>query len=298
MWKQTAGYGILSVREIIRFRGDDAVRKLEYTFKTDTLFKMLFVQYPELLKKLVADLLGIPFQSIGQFVIRNPEMPPENLGDKFCRLDINMTVNGQRVDLEVQVCNEGDYPERVMYYWAREFSSALMAGQGYSTLPHTIVISIIDFILFDCKEYDSFFQPLEVTRHTLLSDKMGFHFFELPKLPDHVDEDDMLLLWLSLFKAETEDELEKIKEMEVPVMSQAINAYYTITASSEFREKERLRAKARHDEAQALYNADRNAKIGIARNMIADGESIEKIVRYTGLTKEIIENLEVKKLTE
>ena len=291
LWKQTAGYGILSVREIIRFRGDDAVRKLEYTFKTDTLFKMLFVQYPELLKKLVADLLGIPFQSIGQFVIRNPEMPPENLGDKFCRLDINMTVNGQRVDLEVQVCNEGDYPERVMYYWAREFSSALMAGQGYSTLPHTIVISIIDFILFDCKEYDSFFQPLEVTRHTLLSDKMGFHFFELPKLPDHVDEDDMLLLWLSLFKAETEEELEKIKEMEVPVMSQAINAYYTITASSEFREKERLRAKARHDEAQALYNADRNAKIGIARNMIADGESIEKIVRYTGLTKESIEKL-------
>ena len=127
---------------------------------------------------------------------------------------------------------------------------------------------------------------------------MGFHFFELSKLPSDVGDDDMLLLWLSLFKAETEEELEKIKEMEVPVMSQAINAYYMITASSEFREKERLRAKARHDEAQALYNADRNAKIGIARNMIADGESIKKIVRYTGLTKEIIENLEVKKLTE
>ena len=160
-------------------------------------------------------------------------------------------------------------------------------------LPRTIVISIIDFILLECEEYHSFFQPLEVTRHTLLSDKMGFHFFELPKLPAYVSEDNMLLLWLSLFRAETEEELEKIKEMEAPVMSQAINAYYTITASSEFREKERLRAKARHDEAQALYNADRNAKIGIARNMIADGESIEKIVRYTGLTKESIEELEV-----
>ena len=273
------------------------MRKLEYTFKTDTLFKMLFVQYPELLKRLVADLLGIPLEGIGQFVIRNPEMPPENLGDKFCRLDINMVVDGQRVDLEirvdleVQVCNEGDYPERVMYYWAREFSSALPTGQGYSMLPRTIVISIIDFSLFECGEYHSFFQPLEVTRHTLLSDKMGFHFYELPKLPVEVGQDNMLLLWLSLFKAETEEELEKIKEMEVPVMSQAINAYYTITASSEFREKERLRAKARHDEAQALYNADRNAKIGIARNMIADGESIEKIVRYTGLTKEGIEKL-------
>ncbi len=77
------------------------MRKLEYTFKTDTLFKMLFVQYPELLMKLVADLIGIPLEDIGQFVIRNPEMPPENLGDKFCRLDINMTVNGQRVAFTV-----------------------------------------------------------------------------------------------------------------------------------------------------------------------------------------------------
>lgn len=79
---------------------------------------------------------------------------------------------------------------------------------------------------------------------------MGFRFFELSKLPADVNEDNMLLLWLSLFQAETEEELEKIKEMEVPVMSQGINAYYTITASSEFREKERLRVKTRHDEAQ------------------------------------------------
>lgn len=75
----------------------------------------------------------------------------------------------------------------------------------------------------------------------------------------------MLLLWLSLFKAETEEELEKIKEMEVPVMSQAINAYYTINASSEFHEKERLRAKVRYDEAQALYNARREEKFEIAK---------------------------------
>ena len=255
---------------------------------------MLFVQYPELLKKLVADLLGISLDGIGQFVIRNPEMPPENLGDKFCRLDINMTVNGQRVDLEVQVCNEGDYPERVMYYWAREFSSALLTGQDYAALPRTIVISIIDFALFECEEYHSFFQPLEVTRHTLLSDKMGFHFFELPKLPSDVDEDNMLLLWLSLFKAETEEELEKIKEMEVPVMSQAINAYYTITASSEFREKERLRTKARHDEAQALYNARKQRDIEIAKKLLKRNRPIDEIMEDTGLAYEEVENLRIK----
>ena len=50
-------------------------------------------------------------------------------------------------------------------------------------------------------------------------------------------------------------------------MSQAINAYYTITASSEFREKERLRAKARHDEAQALYNARKERDISNRREI-------------------------------
>jgi len=59
------------------------VAKLEYTFKTDILFKMLFVKYPHLLKRLVAELLSIRLDRIGEFVITNPEMPPESLGDKF-----------------------------------------------------------------------------------------------------------------------------------------------------------------------------------------------------------------------
>jgi hypothetical protein len=81
--------------------GKAAMTKLEYTFKTDTLFKILFVKHPDLLKQLVSELLGIRLESIGEFYITNPEMPPESLGDKFCRLDINMTVDGQRVDLEI-----------------------------------------------------------------------------------------------------------------------------------------------------------------------------------------------------
>ena len=277
--------------------------KLQYTFKTDTLFKMLFVKHQDLLEKLVAALLGIPQESIEQFAVRNEEMPPEILGDKFCRLDINMIVNGQRVDLEVQVANEGDYPERVMLYWAREFSTALPAGQSYSLLPRTMIVSIIDFNLFDCAEFHSFFQPLEVTRYMLLSDKMGFHFFELKKLPKEITEDNELLLWLSLFNANTEEDLEKIKRMEVPEMNQAINAYYSITASDEFCEIERLREKARHDEAQALYHAEQKGRskgkqegisernVEIARAMLANGEPIDKIMHYTDLSKEKIEEL-------
>ena len=34
--------------------------ELQYTFKSDVLFKMLFVKYQDLLKRLISVLLGIP----------------------------------------------------------------------------------------------------------------------------------------------------------------------------------------------------------------------------------------------
>ena len=99
--------------------------------KSGLRVKILFGKYPDLLKNLVSALLAIPLESIEQFEITNADIPPENFGDKFCRLDINMTVDGQRVDLEIQVEPEGAYPERVLFYWAREYSSALPAGGAY-----------------------------------------------------------------------------------------------------------------------------------------------------------------------
>jgi predicted transposase/invertase (TIGR01784 family) len=233
------------------------VAKLEYTFKNDTLFKMLFVKYPDLLKRLVAELLGIAADSIGEFEIRNPEMPPESLEGKFCRLDINMTVNGQRVNLEVQVRDRGDFPERTLFHWAREYSTSLRSGGKYNELPRVVIINIVAFKLFDCEDFHSEYRPLEVTRYTLLTDKQVLHYFELPKLPEVISADDELKLWLALFKADTEEELKQIEVLEVEVMQQAIRAYRSITVTPEFLEAERLYSKARHDEAQALFHAER-----------------------------------------
>jgi len=283
--------------------------KLEYTFKTDTLFKMLFVQHPDLLKHLVSSLLDIPLESIDQFKITNPAIPPENLGEKFCHLDINMTVNGQLVDLEIQVREEGYYPERILYYWAREYSSALSEGGHYESLPRTVIISIVDFNQFDCPDFHSEFCPLEVKRHELLSDRMSLHFFELRKLPaGQLDANDKLLLWLSLFKAETEEDLEKIKAMEEPVMEKAINAYQKITVTPEFRELERQRSLTRHNEASALHWAEQKGRREgeqkgklegklegmqtVALNMLKDGFSAEQVASLSGLDIEKIKALQ------
>jgi predicted transposase/invertase (TIGR01784 family) len=265
--------------------------ELKHKFTNDILFKMLFVKYPHLLKKLVAVLLGVSLDSIKDFTIRNPEMPPESLGDKFCRLDISMTVNEQRIDLEVQVEDEKDYPERSLFHWAREYSNALPKGGKYADLPRTIIISIIDFPQFDCEEYYSEFQALEVRRHEPLSDKFALYFFELPKLPESVKADNGLELWLSLFRAKTEDELKNIEALEVPEMTEAIQAYRHITVTPEFREAERLRTKARHDEAQALYNERRKEKFDIAKNLLEINLSVEQIMTATSLTHAEIESL-------
>jgi len=224
-------------------------------------------------------------------VIINPEITPETLGDKFCRLDINMIVDSQRTDLELQVSNEGDYPERSLYYWAREYSTALTEGCEYSQLPRAIVISIIAFKLFRCDEFHSEYQLLEVTRHTQLTDRQVLHYFELPKLGKAFNEVDELKLWLKLIDAETEEELKEIEALGVSIMKQAISAYRHVSATDEFKEIERMRAKARHSEASALCHARKQQTIEIARNALKMDMNIDDIVKLTNLTTEEVEAL-------
>ena len=74
-------------------------------------------------------------------------------------------------------------------------------------------------------------------------------------------------------------------------MEEAIRAYHQITAESEFREMERLRELARHNEASALRHARDEEKLEIARKMKEMGDSIEKIHIITGLPAETIKGM-------
>ena len=82
-------------------------------------------------------------------------------------------------------------------------------------------------------------------------------------------------------------------------MKEAIGAYRAISVSPEFREIERLRAKARHDEASALRferNEGRNEgrtdrECEIAGSMARKGFSLEEIADITSLSIEDIKKL-------
>jgi hypothetical protein len=101
------------------------------------------------------------------------------------------------------------------------------------------------------------FQLLEVKRYTPLTDKCGLHFFELPKMPEveQINPESEKDLWLALFNAKTEEELQNLTNKGGEVMSQAVAAYRGVTATEEFRNLEWLREKTRRDESNALSYA-------------------------------------------
>jgi len=218
---------------------------LKHRFTADVLFRILFQQYKDLLKHLVSQLRGIQLESIEEFEVTSPVLEPQHISEKFCHLDINMKIDGQLVDLEVQVGDEGNFEERSLFYWARQYASALESGNEYINLPKTYGISILDYSLIKSEKYHTVFSIFEKEEHILLTDKLNLIYFELPKASDAVDATDELGLWLALFKAKTEEGFKAIEVLEVPIMNQAIAAYNTVVASEKFRHKYIYRAPAR-----------------------------------------------------
>lgn len=72
-------------------------------------------------------------------------------------------------------------PERILYYWAKTYSTTINAGQPYTLLKPTIMISILNYPLFP-SETDSFltiFHITEDTDHFTWSNHLEFHVFDL-----------------------------------------------------------------------------------------------------------------------
>ena len=83
------------------------------------------------------------------------------------------------------------------------------------------------------------------------------HFFELEKLPDEVKKDNPLLLWLKLFKADTEEEIEMIEDVGETEVSEAVTAYRRVLSSAELQEMEFWRSL---NETTALNRAAKKAR--------------------------------------
>ncbi|MDR1870696.1 MAG: Rpn family recombination-promoting nuclease/putative transposase, partial [Deltaproteobacteria bacterium] len=116
------------------------------------------------------------------------------------------------------------------------FGGSLVVGQKYIELPKVAFIGIVDFNIFKSAEFQSNFTLLETKRHELMTDKLHFTFFELPKFKDAISEKDRLGLLFRLLKAQTGADLEQVKATGVPEIMEVIDVYHAVTASEEFYE--------------------------------------------------------------
>ena len=258
--------------------------------KLDVIFKAMFgtQENEEVLANFLSKLLEIPRESIKKIIMDNVELIPENFADKFSRVDLKMQVDDKIVNVELQVNNEPDFTERTLYYWSKIFSGELKSGEPYRKLRETICINIVNFNIFDCPEYHSHFKIIEKTRHEVLTNKFGIHFFELKKIGKNPDKDNPMQLWLQLVNAETEEELDMLENTNVQEINQAIVVLRKLNADEKMRYISDMREMALHNEASAILGSKEDGiEIGKERGRL---EGLAK-GRAEGLAKGLAEGL-------
>ena len=258
--------------------------------KLDVIFKRVFGNQnnKDIIAAFLSALLEIPRESIEEIYIENVELAPEYLEQKFSRLDLRLNVDGQMVNVEMQVNYEPDFKERTLFYWSKMFSEELRSGEEYGDLKRTVCINIINFDLFDCADYHSHFQVMESSRHEILSDKLSIHFVELKKL-DNVRKNQAMEDWLHLIDAETEGELMELQQRTmIPEVKETIVMLRQLSADEQVRRDAYYREKRLHDEATAIGNATRK---GRAEGRAEVKNELMEMWRQKGFTEEQIKEL-------
>ncbi len=255
--------------------------------KLDIIFKRMFgnEKHERVIKSFIADLLEIPHESIRKIYINNVETAPEYMDRKFSRLDLKLDVDGRIVNIEMQVNREPDFKERTLFYWSKLYSEELKAGDEYAELKQTICINIINFNLFESKDYHSHFKIIEKERQEVLTEKFGIHFFELKKVKESKKEKPMED-WLNLINAETEDDLMAIQQATInPEVKEAIVILKNLSADEKIRQEAFYREKRLHDEASALGGARRE---GIEKGR-AEGQAEGKILKAVEVVNKLLQ---------
>ena len=189
--------------------------KLPYTLTNDFFFKAFLQRNEDALRGLLCAILSMKTEEITDIVITNPIKEGEEIDDKKMILDVKVEVNHtQSINLEMQVENLGNWPERSLTYLCRMFDQ-LKSGEDYKTVKKTLHIGILDFTPKDFPEilYSSYFLYDPKTGHKY-SDKFGIYLLQLNQLGKPEDEKNMpeIYYWARLFKATTWEEIRMLAE--------------------------------------------------------------------------------------
>lgn len=266
-------------------------KKSKVTPKLDLVFKKIFgdVKNTDILADFLATVLEINPSEITSIEILDNEVVPDALISKFSRLDLRITINRiTTVNIEIQVLNYGNYKERTLFYWAKIYTGELQKSEDYLNLKNTVSINVIDFNLFDCKEYHSTFKIFEEHRQELLTDKFRIDFFELRKAKEYKECGSMVnkkQMWMDFLNTNAEDD-ETLDRLATgsPVMQKAVAVLRKMSADEKELYEIEQREKAVRDEISArAYERQQGIEQG-------KNELVSKM-KKSGMTDEQIQKI-------
>lgn len=188
--------------------------KIKYGLTNDYMFRAVFQENKKALEGLLYALLALPEGSIATIDIENPIELGKVINDKTCILDLKIMLNDkQLLNIEMQVTDYGNWPERSLTYLCRAFDH-LKGGEDYSMVRPTMHIGIIDFDLPGLSpEFYAEYMLLNTKNGEVYSDKFRLRVLNLNQI-NHVPEDykNSLYHWAKLFKATTWEEIKMLAE--------------------------------------------------------------------------------------
>ena len=134
--------------------------------------------------------------------ILNPFNLKRHYKDKETIVDVKcITKNGTVVIIEVQLSGNSRFPERILYYWAMNYSKLLKKGEQYDELTPVISINLLNFNLNKSnKNVHSCYMIYDTKNARLLTDHLQIHMIELKKFKfkdNNLPKD--LNCWLGFF---------------------------------------------------------------------------------------------------
>ena len=207
---------------------ENATGPVAIRMTNDYLFKATLQKNPRVLKSLISSLLHMNPRRIKNVEVLNPIVLGESAGDKDVVLDVNVSFNnGTLLDLEMQVVNFRDWPERSLYYACRNYTS-LAKGETYENASSSIQIGFLDYTLFP--EHPSFYSTyrlMDTVNHHLYTEKLSIGVVDLTRIDLANAEDKQYTVdrWAMLFKAQTWEEINMLARQDLHIQEAAATIY-------------------------------------------------------------------------
>ena len=266
-----------------------ATGKLPHPLTNDYMFKALLQKNKSVLESLICSLLHLTPDKVESMEIRNPivlgKALTEDFDSKIFVLDINVLLNRRiTVNLEIQLIDYKNWPERSLTYLCRNFDQ-LSSGEDYIAVKPTIHIGFLNFTLFpEYPEFYATYMMMNVKNHHIFTDRIALSVVNLKhmELATQEDREWKIDYWASLFKATTWEELKMLAEQN-PVMGDAAETIYELTADEAIREQ----CKAREKQIKEMNTLVRERELAERARDTAIRQLEEKDQRIAQLQQEL-----------